>query len=117
MSTPESFRLAIIRNPFERHIRDERVIEFEDAPTIQTLVGEYLPAGTEFAASINGELIPVEAWTTYQIKPTDQLVIAPRVLKGAGRALASIAMIAVMVAAPWLGAWRRRRCLVRARPR
>ena len=102
-------RLIVIRNPFDRRERDERVVSSPVAQTVDALVGEYLPAGcaegTELVVSINGAVVPQEEWTTRQILPGDQMVALPVVRGGGGGILGSVLSIAMMVIAPEIAAF------------
>lgn len=99
-------RLIVVRNPFDRRERDERQIAVSSAPTIEALVGEYLPAGapdgTELAVAVNGERVPVAEWGSRIIRPGDEMVAMPVVHGGGGGILGSIASIALMVVAPYI---------------
>lgn len=101
-------RLIVVRNPFDRRERDERQIAVSSAPTIEALVGEYLPAGapdgTELAVAVNGERVPMAEWGSRIIRPGDEMVAMPVVHGGGGGILGSIASIALMVVAPYIGA-------------
>lgn len=96
-------RLSIVRNPFDPRTRDEHAIEIEQ-PTIEALVGEYLPAsaadGTELVASINGHRVDREDWGTRIVQAGEHVVFAAHVRGGKGGILAAVLMIAVMVFAP-----------------
>lgn len=104
MNTNNELHFVVVRNPFDRTERDERFVSFDDAPTIEALVGEYLPAGLDIAASVNGQLVPTEQWSTYELTRNAQLVIVPRIHKGGGGMLSAVLSIALMVVAPAIGA-------------
>lgn len=104
-------RLVIIRNPFDRRERDERLIAVPSAPTIEALVGEYLPAGTaegtrdgtELVVSINGAVVPRDDWATRRIAAGDQMVAMP-VLHDDDGVLGMVLSIGLMIVAPMAGA-------------
>lgn len=102
-------RLVVVRNPFDRRERDERLIAVPSAPTIEALVGEYLPAGTrdgtDLAVSVNGEVVPREAWPHRTIAAGDQMVAMPVLHDGDGGGLLSTVLsVALMVVAPYAAA-------------
>jgi len=98
-------RLVVIRNPFDRRERDERLIAVPSAPTIEALVGEYLPAGVgegvELVVSVNGAVVPREDWAARTITAGDQMVAMPVVHGGGKGILGAVLSIALMVVAPY----------------
>lgn len=100
-----SSSLILVKNPFDPRTRDERIIQI-DHPSVAALVGEYLPAGApagvELVVSINGDIVPREAWGTRLIEANEQMLVMPRILDGDDGVLSSILTIAVMVFAPEL---------------
>lgn len=111
----DPLRLVIIRNPFDRRERDERLIAVPSAPTVEALVGEYLPAGTaegsrdgtrdgtELVVSINGEVVPRADWGSRRIVAGDQMVAMP-VLHDDDGVLGMVLSIGLMIVAPGIGA-------------
>jgi predicted phage tail protein/sulfur carrier protein ThiS len=101
-------RLVIIRNPFERRERDEQLVTSPVARTVESLVGEYLPAGcgdgVELVVSINGSIVPQPEWATRQIIPGDQMIAMPVVRGGDDGIFGMVLSIALMVYAPYLAA-------------
>ena len=97
--------LVLVRNPFDRHIRDERVISLATMPTIAAMLREYLPFDADFCVSVDGELITRDEWDARTLRPGEQMVVMPMVQHGGGGILASIAMIAMMIVAPEIAAY------------
>lgn len=95
----EQISLVVIRNPFERDIRDERVLPLDGAPTIANILAEHISDG-EVAVSINGEIITKEEWETRALVQGEQMIVMPLVQKGA---LGFVAQIALAVVAPGIG--------------
>ena len=103
MGTTGMNDLIIIRNPFARQERDCIPLT-GGTHTIQQLVDMHLhtaPTGVEFAASINGAVVPKDLWATTTVGSGDQLVVIP-VVRGGGDGLGMILTIALMVVAPQL---------------
>ena len=109
-------RLVVVRNPFDRRERDERLIAVPSAPTIEALIGEYLPAGTsdgtshgtshgtELVVSVNGQVVPRDAWASRTITAGDQMIAMPVLHGGGDGILGAVLSVALMVVAPGIGA-------------
>lgn len=91
--------LVVIRNPFDRDIRDERVLPLGDSPTIAHILAEHVSEG-EVAVSINGEIITKEEWETRTLAQGEQMIVMPLVQ---GKVFGVVAQIALAVVAPVVG--------------
>ncbi|MHB0925890.1 MAG: TipJ family phage tail tip protein, partial [Gallionellaceae bacterium] len=96
-----SAQLVVIRNPFDRRIRDERLLPLDSA-SVADILAANLPVSAEVSVAIDGELITREEWSARTLKPGEQLVVMP-VLHD-GDTLAVVAMVAVAVFAPYAAA-------------
>lgn len=103
----EPAHLVVVRNPFDRRDRDERLIAVASAPTIEALVGEYLPAGSAegvaLVVSINGECLPREAWAQRTLAAGEQMVVMPVLQGGDDGMLGMVLSIGLMIVAPYIG--------------
>lgn len=97
----EPASLVVVRNPFDRRIRDEHSLSLEQMPTVACIVRDHLPLSAEVSVAINGELITRDEWESRTIQPGEQLVVMP-VVHG-DNPLGTILMIAVMVVATTYG--------------
>jgi hypothetical protein len=94
-------RLVVVKNPFDRRERDVIVLP-DPGRTVESLVGEYIPAGIDIDVSINGLGIAPPHWAGRTLAPGEELLVLPHVAGGGSSPLGAILAIAVMVAAPWL---------------
>ena len=101
----EQVSLVVVRNPFDRRIRDERLLTFDTMPTVADMVRVYLPMSPELSISVDGELITSEEWALRTLKPGEQMIVLPMVQKGGNGILSAVLMIAVMVMAPYAAAY------------
>lgn len=97
--------LVEIDDPFSQTIRERKIVPFvEGQPVLGYLVG---PRSTEYVASVNGEIIEFQELARRTPLPGDFIVISPIVRGGDGgdkQVLTIVAMIAIMVVAPYAGA-------------
>jgi len=100
--SPLPIHLVVVRNPFDRSNRDERMLSLDDTLTIARIVDECLPMSAELSVSINGEVITKDEWDARTLKPGEQMVVMPLV-HGGDNLLGSILMIALAVMAPGIG--------------
>lgn len=95
-------QLVIVRNPFDRRIRDERSLPL-DASSVAEILAANLPLCGEVSVAIDGELITREEWDVRTLKPGEQLVVMPTV-HGGDNTLGMVLMVAVAVMAPYAAA-------------
>ncbi len=102
--------LVIIRNPFNRRDRDVKALPLAPGMSLALLRAQYFPAGMDVAVSVNGALVPVTQQELVTLREGDQIALIP-VLHGGGddgggkNILRTIALIALVVAAPGIGAY------------
>lgn len=101
---PPMHKIIVVKNPFDRRDQAAFSIPPVDGRTVAALVGEYIPAGVDVHASINGQIVPRESWASRSIVVGDLVVFVPRV-QGGRNPLAIIAIIALAIAAPQLGVY------------
>lgn len=101
----DNVQLVVVHNPFNRRARDERLLTIDGATTVAQRVAGHLPVSVDMSVAINGEVITREEWEHRTLRPGDQLVAVP-VLHGGdgGGILGAIAMVVIMVYAPYLAA-------------
>lgn len=101
----ENINLVVVRNPFDRRIRDERTLTFDTMPSVAALVQDYLPLAPALSVSINGELITREEWESRQLRPGEQLVVMPVLHDSGNGILFTVLMIALIVFAPYVAGY------------
>lgn len=69
-----SIQVVRIDNPFDRSARLAASMQY-DCVTVGELVRSNVAAGVNVTASVNGQIIPVEAWSSTEIRDGDCLVI------------------------------------------
>lgn len=94
--------LIVVRNPFDRRIRDERMLPLDSATSVAEILAANLPLSVNLSVAIDGELITREEWESRTLKPGEQMVVMP-VLHD-GDTIAIVAMVAVAVVAPYAAA-------------
>lgn len=94
----DQLHLVIVRNPFDRRIRDERSLPLTGAVSVADIVAAQLPLSADISVAVDGEVITRDEWAARTLKPGEQLVVMPTV--HGGDILGSIAMIAIAVFAP-----------------
>lgn len=97
----EQLHLVVVRNPFDRRERDERLLPLTAGATVADIVAAQLPVCAEINVAIDGELITREEWESRTLKPGEQMVAMPAVHDG--DVLGSVMMIAVAIAAGPIG--------------
>lgn len=97
---PESVHLIVVRNPFDHTERDDYMLPAQS--TVAQIIAAQLPVSVELVAAINGELVTREEWETRTLKPGEQMVVMPLVLKDNG-ILGTVLMIGLSIAAPGIG--------------
>ncbi len=98
--------LVVVRNPFDRRERDVSVLPLGPGMSLGLLRSQYFPASVEVAISVNGALIPAGQFDLVTLREGDQVAMIPR-LHGGGdgggkNILRTVAMIALVVATPYL---------------
>ena len=100
--------LVVIRNPFDRRARDISTLPFGPGMSLGLLRAQYFPATVDVAVSVNGALIPAEQLDLVTLREGDQVMLLPQIHDGGGddgggkNILRTVAMIALVVAAPYL---------------
>lgn len=98
-------QLVVVRNPFDRACRDERVLPLDGSVTIADMVREHLPVCPDISVAINGELITKEEWESRTLRPGEQMVVAPVVHGDDSGILSMVLMVALAVVAPMAASW------------
>ena len=103
----ERVKVAVVRNPFDP-LNSREIRELEPGVTVYQAVRELEPtAEADFTAAVNGRVIDVDEWGSTPLSPGDSLSFAatPRGGGGGGKdPLRTVAMLAVVVAAPMAAA-------------
>lgn len=103
-------KVAIIRNPFDP-VTSREIRECDAGLTVARYMGEFISApvaGIDFAVAVNGNLVEHPGCLDMVLSSGDSLSFCavPHGGSGSGKNLfAAVAMIAVMIAAPYAGAW------------
>jgi len=95
----EQMNLVVLRNPFDRTCRDERHLTY-DGQTIAQLVRDNLPMSADIVVSIDGEIVPMEAWTIRVLRQGEQMVVMPRIHDSGDEIIGTILMIILYIYAP-----------------
>jgi len=96
--TPQS-SLVIVRNPFDRRQRDERLVSLLGDVTVSKLISTHFPCHSALQVAIDGEMIAPGAWASRALRPGEQMVVMPAVHDG--ETLGVILTIAVIAFAPY----------------
>lgn len=98
MSEAGQMQLVVVRNPFDRHSRDERSLPACEAQTIERLVADHLPLSPAIRISVNGEMVPRDEWAARTIIEGDCVVVMPEI-HGDDQTFKTVLMVALVVAA------------------
>ncbi|HEV7284695.1 MAG TPA: host specificity factor TipJ family phage tail protein, partial [Kaistia sp.] len=99
-------RLVVVYNPFDVSDRTVARLAWEPGRTLSAYL-DGLPDGVDWVVSVNGGPVEPEAWPVTTLLPDDSLAIVP-IPRGGGEGgsknvLRLVAMLAVSIAAPYLG--------------
>lgn len=101
-----SGRIDLLRNPFDPRERTTLPITWTEPPTLEALVGEYLPAGTpegtDLVLILDGRVIPREAWATTRMPVGGQVMLTAR-LHGDDGILGLVLNLGLSLVAPGIG--------------
>lgn len=100
---PGSVRAIVLYDPINPSDRTIADLEWRQDKTLTEYL-DGLPEDTSWIVNAGGRLVERDEWHQITLLETDAIIVAARPEKGGGQILAIVAMIAIAVAAPYIGA-------------
>lgn len=99
----EKLQLIKIKNPFNRTDRDMQVIDYQPGQTLFDIRNAHFPADVNVVVSMNGKIVPRDELSLSVPVAGSQILFISDIESGQD-IIKTIAIIAVVAAAPYLGA-------------